>query len=245
MSLVRLLLLGFWLLVQTANAWANLDQPNKVLRAYGPGGPYRALRSCAELYREQHGVEVQIIRALPHHLAERLPADGDLYYGGAEYMLEEFDARHPGIIDVASAARLHPRRIGILVRKGNPHGIENLDDLRREGIEVLDVKLEKMRHFHLDPGGDLGNIRRLEYTGLQGKNAWLTVPELDAWITYRSWHVELEEHSDFIEIPGERGLRYIPMALTHRTAHPQEAKKFIRFLQSDEARRIFEEHGWN
>ena len=64
------------------------------------------------------------------------------------------------------------------------------------------------------------------------------------WTHPKTWHLTLQEHADFIAIPGEKGVRYTPVALTNRTPHRPEALDFIDFLQSEEARRIFEEHGW-
>ncbi|MBE0501234.1 MAG: substrate-binding domain-containing protein [Desulfuromonadales bacterium] len=69
-------------------------------------------------------------------------------------------------------------------------------------------------------------------------------PGIDAWITYKSWHIELEEHSEFVELQGDGTLRFIPIALTQRTTYPNEANEFIAFLQSDKARTIFSDHGW-
>lgn len=244
MTSKRWLIVFGWLLY-AATVTTSTDASTSVLRAYGPGGPYHALTECADLFFEKHGVEVKIIRALPHDLESRLPEDGDIYFGGAEYMLEEFDRQNPGVLDMSTAERLYPRRIGIIVRKGNPLDIRGVEDLKREGAGLLDVKLERMRHFHVGEDGGLGRVAKHVYTGRQGVEAWLSSPEIDAWITYRSWHFSLEEQSDFIEIPGEEGLRYTPVALTQRTPYVEEAANFIRFLKSDEARLIFESHGWD
>jgi len=238
----RMLLIGCLLLAMPAYASATPD--NQALRMYGPGGPHHVLKECADLFKEKHGIEVQVFKLMPHALAKKLPEDGDLYYGGAEYMLDEFHQKHPGILDLDTVERLHPRRIGIIVRKGNPLGIRHLDDLGRNGVDLLDVNLENMRHFYGRHAGGIGNVRRFEYTGQQGVEAWQSTRELDAWVTYRSWHLLLEHDSEFIEIPGEQALRYIPVALTERTPRQQQAKAFIDFLKSDEARQIFAEHGW-
>ena len=233
------------LLLLAGAAGGSTEMPAKVLRVYGPGGPHHVLTECAERFREKHGLTVAVIRALPHELEQRLREDGDIYYGGAEYMLEEFAQRNPGVLDVSSAENLHPRRIGIVVRKGNPLNIDGIEDLAGEDVDLLDVRLENMRHFHGDRPGQGSNIRRLVFTGQQGVAAWLASPEIDAWVTYKSWHVRLEADADFIEIPGEQALRYTPVALTQRTPHRQEALQFISYLKSEEARRIFAEHGWD
>jgi len=71
-----------------------------------------------------------------------------------------------------------------------------------------------------------GNAWRLVYTGQEGVTAWRSTPELDAWVTYKSWHVELEEVSEFIEIPGNHALRFMPAALTKRTLHREAGMQF-------------------
>ena len=233
------------LLLVTATATASTETPAKVLRAYGPGGPHRVLEECADLFKAKHGVDVVVSKALPHDLERKLREDGDLYFGGAEYMLEEFEQRNPGVLDMTSMVKLHPRRIGIIVRKGNPLDIKGIEDLQRKEIKLLDVKLENMRHFHGAQPNQRNNIRRYVYTGQQGVTEWLTSPEINAWVTYKSWHVWLEEEADFIEIAGDHALRFTPMALTSRTTHRQEARRFLSFLKSEEARQIFRKHGWD
>jgi accessory colonization factor AcfC len=65
-------------------ATASTDMSNKVLRVYGPGGPHHVLQECADLFHKRSGVEVAVIKALPHDLKRKLHEDGDIYYGGAE-----------------------------------------------------------------------------------------------------------------------------------------------------------------
>ena len=241
--------LKFWLvigclLLQVTTVGASTNASSKVLRVYGPGGPHHVIEECAKLFTEKHGVSIAVIKAFPHDLEKKLREDGDIYYGGAEYMLEDFARSNPGVLDLTSRENLHPRRIGVLVRKGNPLDIMGTECLSEAGVEILDVKLENMREFHGKSSGLSSNIRRFEYTGQQGASAWLSTPEIDAWVTYKTWHLFLEENSDFIEISGAAGLRFTPIALTQQTPHRQAATKFISFLKSEEARQIFEEHGW-
>lgn len=243
MSFFKWILYGGFLL-QIATATASANTSTKVLRAYGPGGPHNVLQKCADLYMKKTGVDVAIIKALPADLERKLPEDGDIYYGGAGYMLEEFDRKNPGVLNMGSSEKLHARRIGIVVRRGNPLKINGIECLTREGVDLLDVKLERMRLFYSNPSNELGNVSRLEYTGRQGLSAWVSSSDLDAWVTYKSWYIMISEDSEFIEIPGDKALRYTPIAVTHRTTYPREATDFINFLKTDEARLIFAEHGW-
>ena len=231
-----------FLLCFSAHPVAATGRP---LRVYGPGGPHHVLEECADLFEARHGIAVEVVRALPEKLVEGVRSDGDLYYGGAEYMLYDFDRQNPGLIDTETAEFLHPRRIGIVVRKGNPHGIRTPEDLLRPGLRLLDVKLEEMRRFQGGGRGRNSNIRHHAFTGQNGVDAWRRQGELDAWVTYRSWHRVLAAESDFIEIPGAEALRYVPVAVTRHSANREAALGFIDFLKSPEARAIFLEHGWD
>lgn len=244
MSFLKWALFGV-LFLHVATAVASADTPTRMLRVYGPGGPHHVLQECADLFEDRHGVAVAVIKTMPYDLKRKLSEDGDIYYGGAEYMLEEFNRLNPGVLNMDTAEKLHPRRIGIIVRKGNPHDIKGVDELSLKGVDLLDVKLENMRVFYGDSDDDLSNVRRLVYTGRQGFSAWSSYPEIDAWVTYRSWHVMLTAEEDFIEIPGDQGLRYTPVAVTHRTPFQKESLAFINFLKSEEVRQIFADHGWD
>lgn len=241
----RWLVLFAGLLLPVLPAAASTAGPVKVLRAYGPGGPHHVLRECAELFRETHGVSVAVIKASPAELTAKVAEDGDIYFGGAEYMLEEFARENPGVLDLSSVERLHPRRIGLVVRKGNPLNIKGVECLQRDGIDLLVVKLEKMSQFYTPHHNRRRNGLRQVFTGQDGVASWRSSPELDAWVTYKSWHVGQEEESEFIEIPGAAAQRYTPVALTTRTPLRQEARQFIAFLKSPAVRRIFVEHGWD
>lgn len=242
---LRWLVLFSGLLLPVVTAGATANESIKVLRAYGPGGPHHALKECADLFREKHGVSVEVYKAAPAELVRKLGEDGDIYFGGAEYMLDEFARENPGVLDLLSVEKLHPRRIGLLVRKGNPLDIRGIECLQRDGVDLLVVNLERMTKFYAPHHNRMRNLRRQVSTGQQGVASWRSSPELDAWVTYKSWGVELEKEAEFIEIPGDHAQRFTPVALTRRTTQREAAKQFIAFLKSPEARRIFVDHGWD
>ncbi len=125
-------------------------------------------------------MDVAVIKSLPYDLKRKLREDGDIYYGGDKYMLEEFNKQNPGVLDVSTLEKLHARRVGIIVRKGNPLNINGVDALRQGDVNILDVKLGKMRSFYGDPNDELCNVSRLEYTGRQGLSVWINSPDIDA-----------------------------------------------------------------
>ena len=215
-----------------------------VLHAYGPGGPYLPMKACGELFTQATGVRVITTKGVPSSWIGRARQDADLIYGGAEYMLPEYESECPGLIDMTAVANLFPRRVGIIVRKGNPKVLSSPEDLGVGGLRVLDVQLERMEPFQR-AARRAGNIARSVVTGEEGRTAWLTEQELDAWITYRSWHVTMRDEAEFLPILGPPdSLRFTPVALARRTPHRQLAADFVGFLRSEATHRIFAEHGW-
>lgn len=241
---IRRALLIAWLLLSVAPARVSADLPHPALRIYGPGGPHEVLLECAARYRELHGRAVEVLKGGPGRLDRLASQDGDLYYGGAEFMLHDFDRRNPGVLDLRTVELLYPRRVGIIVRKGNPRTIRGLEDLQREGIRVLKASRESMHEYH---DGQLEGGRPYipePYSGRDALKAWRADQTIDAWITYKSWHAVLAAEADFVELPTDRALRFTPIAIIARTPNRQEAERFIAFLKSPEAGRIFKEHGW-
>jgi len=239
---VPIVLAGLLLLAKTAAA--SMAGTAEHLVAYSPGGTHEVLVECAERFQQRHGVIVDVLKASPGELSWKFREDGDIYFGGAEYMVSDFARANQGVLDPRSVENLYARRIGILVRKGNPLNIDGVDALRRHGVDLLAVQLENMSPFHPAAARPGAGVSRLVYTGQQGLAAWRSTPDLDAWVTYRSWHVDLAPETEFIAIPGESALRYTQVALTRRTPHLDAARQFVAFLKSPEARQIFVDHGW-
>lgn len=216
------------------------------LRVYGPGGPYPSMRACAELFARRTGSPVEVLRGEPDSWAASAREDADLVYGGAEYMLEDLARSWPGLVDMSTALNLYPRQVGILVRPGNPSGARDLEDLGRRGLRLLDVQLERMEGFQERASPGRGNVARSVVTGEEGRAAWLADPTLEAWITYRSWHVAMPGQAEFLplgDLPGAR--RFTPIALACRSQRQDLARAFVRFLQSEEAHEVFRQHGWD
>ncbi|WP_169432749.1 substrate-binding domain-containing protein [Desulfovibrio aminophilus] len=214
------------------------------LRVYGPGGPYPAMKECAALYSARAGIPVEVVKGQPDLLVEAVRSDGDLFYNGAEYMMDDFLAAHPGVLDAAGVTPLFARRMGIIVRAGNPKAIAVPEDLRKPGVAVLDVRLENMAGPRHDPPQGLPGVALSVVTGEQGFAAWKERPDLDAWVTYRTWHAQLTDGSLFLPLPGAEGLRSVVAAEVIGARHPEEARRFRDWLTSKEARAVFVRHGF-
>lgn len=219
---------------------------------YGPGGPLGPMKECAEAFSKQRHVEVVVTAGPESQWIERAKMDADVIFGGAEYMLTDFVLKYPTLVDAKTRTELYPRAAGILVRKGNPKKIGSLNDLTRSGIRIIDVNGAGQLGLWEDMAGSKGlipgiakNIVLSIRTSAEAIEKWKQMPELDAWITYESWHYRLKDETDLVSLPpSEKIYRGTPIAITKTAENTAIAQEFVKFLQSAEGHRIFQKWGW-
>jgi len=222
------------------------------LRVYGPGGPLTPVRGCAERFARARGVKVVVDGGPEERWWPRAETDADVVFEASEYMLTDFDRRHPGFLDRATRVSLWVRPAGILVRRGNPKGIRRLEDLARPGVKILDLNGAAQVGLWEDLAGRLGlipalqrNVAAVVANTSEAIVAWRNQPELDAWITFLSWRDRLADEADAVELPeGQRLYRGTPVAATTRTPRRELAVAFIAFLGSEECHAVFRQAGW-
>jgi accessory colonization factor AcfC len=233
--------------------WAGIAAAQgKVLHVYGPGGPLGPMEECGRLFTQEKGVEVKVTAGPTPKWIEQAKENADLVFGGAEYMLTDFMLKYPGLVDAKSRTSLYIRAAGILVRKGNPKKIKSLKDLAREGVRLIDVNGAGQLGLWEDLAGDQGlipgmqrNIALSVATSAEAIDKWKTMPELDAWITYESWHYRLKDLTDLVRLPqAQRLYRGTPIALTTISKQRDLAQQFIDFLKTEQAHKVFQKWGW-
>ena len=226
--------------------------PAPQLHVYGPGGPLTPVRGCSERFARARGVKVVVDGGPEERWWARAEKDADVVFEGAEYMLTDFDRRHPGFLDRATRETLWMRAAAILVRRGNPKKVVGLEDLARPGMRLLDVSGAAQTGLWEDLAGRMGllegiqkNIATVATNTAEGIAAWRNQPELDAWITFASWHDRLRDETEVIELPeAQRLYRGTPVAATVRTAHRELALAFIAFLRGEECHGVFKQAGF-
>jgi accessory colonization factor AcfC len=224
----------------------------RALRVYGPVGPLTPVRGCAERFSRARGVKVVVDGGPEERWWSRAEKDGDVVFGGAEYMLTDLDRRRPGFLDPATRRSLWVRPAAILVRRGNPKRIAGLPDLARPGVKLLDVNGAGQLGLWEDLAGRMGLIPDLQRNMAvvttntsEAIAAWRNHPELDAWVTFASWHDRLRDEADLVELPpAERIYRGTPVAATARSEQRELALAFIEFLAGDECHAVFRQAGW-
>lgn len=228
--------------------WAQ----DKTLNVYGPGGPLGPVKECAEIFSKAQGAEVKVVAGPTSQWIDQAKQNADTIFGGAEYMLTEFIQKYPGLVDEKTRTSLYIRATGILVRKGNPKKIKSLSDLTRKGIKLIDVNGAGQVGLWEDMAGVKGlipgiqnNIALSVTTSADAIEKWKSMPELDAWITYESWHYRLKEQTDLVRLPKEGNLyRGTPIAATTISKNKELANQFIDFLKTEQCHEAFRKWGW-
>jgi accessory colonization factor AcfC len=246
------------LMVSTAHAQGTtpLDNTAVALRAYGPGGPAPAMRESAKVFGEKKGIRVEINAGPTPIWKDRAMKDADLIFSGSEYMMTDFIKKDvPGLIDTATIRSMYLRPSAILVRPGNPKGIQGFRDLVRPGLRILVVQGAGQLGLWEDVAGRTGKVKLVEDlrrnigffapNSAEAKKTWASDPSFDAWLIWTIWQKENPAAADLIPIEPEHTIyRSCGIALTNRSERKALAKEFADFLQSPEGQEIFVKWGW-
>lgn len=231
---------------------ASAAEKVAVLRVYGPGGPLAPVQECGKVFAAEKGVQVRVDGGPEARWLEMAQADGDLLFDASEYQMTDFMRRRPGFLDPATRQSLHDRPAAILVRPGNPKRIQGLDDLAKPGVKLLDVNGAGQHGLWEDLAGRRGLIPALQRNialsfanTAEAINAWKERPELDAWITFESWHHRMAGATEVVRLPAtEQAWRGTPIAIAARSEQKPLAQAFIAFLQGPTCHAIFRKAGW-
>ncbi len=184
----------------------------------------------------------------------------DIYEAGAQKVRA---LRHAGLVrqTVAYASN----NLEIMVRQGNPLGIRWLADLGRAGVRISMPNpawegVERQIAAALQRAGGSALVRRIMVTKLRAGTTFLThihhrqTPlrimqgASDAGVTWASevrFQKMLGHPISGVRIPPAQNVRAVYVAgMVAHAPHPRAAAKWLRFLASPMARRIYHRFGF-
>jgi accessory colonization factor AcfC len=217
------------------------------------------MNAAAAAFRAATGQAVEVVAGPTPQWADRVPAEADLLFSGAEYMMDEFVARWREALEPATRRTLYLRPSALLVRKGNPRGFTGLRDLlSRPPAEARILATGGAGQMALweDVAGRTGDIALLRAmrerivmvapnTGA-AQREWREKPEAyDVWLVWNHWQIAAPEHADIVEIEEPfRIWRAAGSVLTRRGAAREEVRRFDAFLAGPEGAAAFRRFGW-
>ena len=154
------------------------------------------------------------------------------------------------------AVDMSSTEVVMLVRKGNPHGIENLNDILGEGITVgtTDPQLSAL--------GAL-SWRLFEIAGIRDRiearqSVIVTTPtahelvlqmeghdKLDVALVYRANCQNLGKDLEFVPIDHPRAKAVQNVAMSQKTTYPYLTGRLLEALRTRESRRLYEDSGFD
>ena len=176
----------------------------------------------------------------------------DIIICGAGYQLNQLISALPDLIVKTSRTSLPPRSSAFLTRKGDSKRIASFSDLSKPGIKLLVVDgadqvglwedmvakkqtLEKIR----------ANIAVSVKSNIDAIQQWESKKDLDAWITFQSWHNYVKGSTRLIKVLDHyKRFRGTPIAITKSSKHKTQAKQFVDFLTSKQNLKTYEKWGW-
>jgi sulfate/thiosulfate transport system substrate-binding protein len=154
----------------------------------------------------------------------------------------------------------------LAVRKGNPEGIQDWDDLTREGIEVINpnpftsggAKWNIMAAYGAQLEQGASEEEAIEYLRAMFANipvqdksareslATFTGGKGDVLLAYENEAIQAQEAGEDLEyvIPDQTILIENPIAVTTDSQNPEQAEAFVEFLRSPDGQQIFGENGY-
>jgi molybdate transport system substrate-binding protein len=213
-----------------------------------------ATQELVELFEAETGHKVNLYFGSSGNLLSQMKIShrGDLYFPGSpDYMKR---AKQDGIIVTETETIVAYLVPAINVHRGNPKGIESLEDLARSDVRVAIgnphhvcvglYAVEILQHTNLEAtvkpriiGYTESCAKTANIVALNGADAVL------GWRVFESWNPEKIEtvllHPD--QIPR---ISYMPIAVSTLSKNVELARQFIEYACSEKGKKIFEKWGY-
>ena len=232
---------------------SGTQSPADAITVFAGAASKPALEQLCSVYRARSGVQVDVTFGGSGAVLTQFSQEqyGDVYIPGSDDFMDKAEAK--GAVLKGTRTALIDLVPMICVAKGNPKGIQGLEDLAQNGLRVVigepkAVCLGDIAQQMLQAEGlwDKVEPRIVSYAGnCEDVLNTLLLGESDAVIGWDAWPRQYPEKVDGVSLPAEIARpRNIPAAVIKWSKQPEAAKAFIEFLTGEEAQRSFEEHGY-
>ena len=148
--------------------------------------------------------------------------------------------------------------VALIVRKGNPKGIHDWNDLLKPGIQVVTPNpftsgAAKWNLLGAYVHGGLPFVKQLitQHVKVQPKSGREALQTFvggqgDVLISYENEAITAQQKGEPVDyvIPNQNVLIENPVAVTKSSKHPEQAQAFVDFLWSAAGQTLFAKHGY-
>jgi molybdate transport system substrate-binding protein len=201
-------------------------------------------------FEDKYGVKIEYTYAgSAQNLSQlELSGEGDVYVPGSMYYYEA--GKEKGLVDAKKDVAYHIPIIA--VPKGNPAGIETLEDLGKDNVKVVmgDEKaaaIGKVAQKILEENGLTASVAANTVAKTATVNelvVYLTMKQADASIIWED-NVAGIEDIEIVEIAEEKNqIKTIPVCTVSNSEKKELAQQFVDFVVSEEGKNHFKNHGF-
>lgn len=229
---------------------------NAEVYVYGPGGPAPVLKELASMFEQKTGEKVIVTAGPASAWMEEAKEKADIIYSGNSAMMDTFVSKLEGKISAENIEVLNIREAGIIVRPNNPKKIKNFKDLLKKDVKIMVVNgagqvglYEDMALKHGKRENLIALRKNIKVFAPNSKIAvenWNNDSSIDALIIWKHWANTIgADKAEFVRSgKGSVIYRASEIVITNDSANAQQAKKFIEFVKSPEAQKVWIEKGW-
>lgn len=227
-----------------------------VINVYGPGGPAPAMKEAAQAFGDAHQVQVHVVAGPTPQWADKAKGDAHVVFSGAEHMMSDFAKALPGAFELKDVQPLYLRPVAMLVRPGNPKGIQSFRDVLAPGVKVMAVAGAGQTGLWEDVAGRTGEIRVVQAlrknlllpeaaNSAEARKRWVEQKDIDVWLIWNIWQVSNPDLAQLVEMDEPfRIYRDTGVVLTQQGKAQPQAQAFVDYLQSPAGQAIFAKWGW-
>jgi len=247
-SLMFLVVMVF-LLFSMGSAYAQVAA-EKTLLVYSGAGLRKPMNEIGKVFEEKYGVQINYTYAgsAQNLIQLQLVGEGDVYVPGALYYYEQ--AKEKGLTIYEKDVAYHIPVIA--VPKGNPANIKNLNDLCRDGVELVlgDEKaaaIGKVTQKILKVNNIVEEVNKNVVAKTATVNElvlYIAMEQADGSIIWEDNVIGVED-IEIIRIAKEKNIiKTIPVCVLSFTEKKELAVEFVDFVASKAGKDIFEKYGF-
>ena len=223
----------------------DLSLSGQTLFIYCGAGMTKPVSNLVEVFKDQTGCDAQVNFANASQSQSQIKTvqEGDLFIAGSVEELKPVN-------DFVSESKDLVKHIPVLVvKKDNPLAITGLNDLTKDGVEVVlgDGQATPVGKIADKALTDLGILDQIDVIARSSTApeifTALSVDECDAIIVWKE--NVTGETAQIVETTDlDPYIKKIPAASLTFSANPQALEAFLNFLATDEATEIWESYGY-
>jgi len=245
----------------------NQRDTSRVVRVFSARACAAPLEKAAKLFENQTGIRVEISvcsrHCAPGAAKEATKATGgddflleiadagihDLAIGGAEYLFDDGEVR--GIVQRGERQTIAYRCSAIIVPADNPRNIRCVEDMTRPGVRLGVSVIDCLKGLWEDITARLGLLEKIRQNICFYANGCMAIVEatasgqIDAAFGWTAFEHLAPGRIKVIEMPrAQQVLRGTCAGMLSFAKNTEEARRFMDFLTSREARQCYKKYGW-